>query len=269
MTTRTRADTPSCHEAFGQALRRHLEDREQLLFTSRALSVSEMASVLAHELNQPIGTVVNLLRGIEARLLATGAPVDAEIGEALRIALEQAVFASRIVARIRGYTLARRQRVEALDLAIVVRESLSLLDWDLQRHGVNVSTRLEFTSVRTTGDKVMLQQVLVNLLRNALDAMHATPMHKRRLQVTLAKHGRLARISIEDSGCGLSTEAERRLFAPFHSTKPNGLGIGLNICRSFVELHQGRLWFTRQDAEPGSTFHIELPLDPTNHESTP
>lgn len=269
MTMHTRPDTPPCHEPFGKALRRHLEDREQLLFTSRALSVSEMASVLAHELNQPIGAVVNLLRGIEARLPAASAPADAEIAGALRIALEQALFASRIVARIRGYTLARRPRGDALDLADVVRESLALLDWDLQRHGVSVSTRLADTAVRTTGDKVMLQQVLVNLLRNALDAMHATPTHKRRLQVSLAAHGRQARISIQDSGCGLSTEAERRLFAPFHSTKPNGLGIGLNICRSFVELHQGRLWFTRREAEPGSTFHIELPLDLAAHERTP
>lgn len=269
MTTRTQANAAACHEPFGQALRRHLEDREQLLFTSRALSVSEMASVLAHELNQPIGTVVNLLRGIKARLLAAGAPADAEIGEALRIALEQALFASRIVARIRGYTLARRQRVDALDLAVVVRESLALLDWDLHRHGVSVSSRLTDTDVQMTGDKVMIQQVLVNLLRNALDAMHGTPAHKRRLQVSLSKHGRLARISIQDSGCGVSTEAEHRLFTPFHSTKPNGLGIGLNICRSFVELHQGRLWFTRHDAAPGSTFHIELPLDLTAHESTP
>jgi two-component system sensor kinase FixL len=260
-----------------QAARRHLEDRERLLFTSRTLSVGEMASTLAHELNQPIGTIANVLRGIRTRLeRSAGAPATAaapaEWLPGVQLALDQALFAARIIARIRDYTHSRQPRRDALDLAQVVVESLALLDWELQRDGVQVQLAFTEAPCPVVGDEVMLQQLFVNLLRNALEAMRDNPPDAsgrvpRRLLLRLVheRGGREAVLALRDNGCGLPSDASQRLFVPFQSTKPNGMGIGLNVCRSFVELHQGRLWFSANDeasGEParGCTFHVALPL---------
>lgn len=273
---RTAAGAPNRDDSTGrlereQAARRHLEDRERLLFTSCALSVGEMASTLAHELNQPIGTVANVLRGVQTRLTRAGeAPaVDAAaLLPGLQLALEQTLFAARIIARIREYTHSRQPRRECLDLAGVLRESLALLDWELQRDRVAVELAVADMPCPVLGDEVMLQQLFVNLLRNALEAMRDNAADARRLVVrlTLERGGREVQVSLRDNGCGLPQDAQQRLFVPFQSTKPNGMGIGLNICRSFVELHQGRLWFSANDGgaggEParGCSFHVVLPL---------
>ena len=266
-----------CPDALGedlreQAARRHLEDREKLLFTSRALAVGEMASTLAHELNQPIGTVANVLRGMRARLDKTSPDSSDALAGGVQLALEQALFAARIIARIREYTHSRQPKREALALARVVRESVALLDWELQRDGVELTLQLPAGASPVLGDEVMLQQLFVNLLRNALEAMRDNPPDSegrapRRLALTLTeateRGGRQAVLTVRDNGCGLPQDASQQLFVPFQSTKPSGMGIGLNICRSFVELHQGRLWFTPNDGAPGErgcTFHVALPL---------
>ena len=266
------SSAPAAIEEQQRAARRHLEDRERLLFTSRSLAVGEMASTLAHELNQPIGTVANVLRGLRTRLERQG-PNEELLG-GVRLALEQALFAARIIARIREYTHSRQPRREPLDLGQVVHESVGLLDWELQRDGVQIGLDLAPTPCRVNGDEVMLQQLFVNLLRNALEAMRDNPADAqgratRRLALRLAAERGMAVLSLRDNGCGLPQDAQAQLFVPFQSTKPNGMGIGLNICRSFVELHQGRLWFTPNDdagegseagTERGCTFHVALPL---------
>ena len=273
---------PAANDEQQRAARRHLEDRERLLFTSRSLAVGEMASTLAHELNQPIGTVANVLRGLRSRLERQGA--NEELLGGVKLALEQALFAARIIARIREYTHSRQPRRERLDLGQVVRESVALLDWELQRDGVHVTLDLLPGPCRVNGDEVMLQQLFVNLLRNALEATRDNPIDAqgratRRLALRLAAERGMAVLALRDNGCGLPQDAQAQLFVPFQSTKPNGMGIGLNICRSFVELHQGRLWFTPNDegrkdigAKPcgrpsdqpgtgrGCTFHVALPL---------
>jgi two-component system, LuxR family, sensor kinase FixL len=254
-----------------QAARRHLEDREKLLFTSRTLAIGEMASTLAHELNQPIGTVSNVLRGLHARLAQRGESSDSDLLGALQLALDQALFASRIIARIREYTHSRQPRRDVLDLGRVARESIALMDWEVQRDAVQVRLDLPRDTLLVQADEVMLQQVFVNLMRNALDAMREAPVPAAtpRLVLALAAERGMAVLTVRDNGRGLPADAPA--FVPFQSTKPNGMGIGLNICRSFVELHQGRLWFTPNDTLPGSaapsadeargcTFHVALPL---------
>jgi signal transduction histidine kinase len=271
-----------------EALRRHLEDRERLLFTSRSLAVGEMASTLAHELNQPIGTVANVLRGLRTRLERAGraATDTSAAGEAgsggsiselqggVQLALEQALFAARIIARIREYTQSRTPRRERLDLGHAVQQAVGLLDWEIRRDGVELGFAQPAEPCFVEGDEVMLQQLFVNLLRNALEAMRDNPPDahgraERRLALALQPERAMAVLTVRDNGCGLPQDADDTLFVPFQSTKPNGMGIGLNICRSFVELHQGRLWFTRNDdaaaeggqrGERGCTFHVSLPL---------
>jgi C4-dicarboxylate-specific signal transduction histidine kinase len=243
----------------GRALQRQLDDREQLLFTSRVFSVGEMATTLAHELNQPIGATANLLRGLRSRLARRKPALDAEESAALERALEQVMFAARVITRIREFTHTHQPRHARVDLAALLRASASLLDWDLRRSRAKLTLQLPDGAVLVRGDEVMLQQVLVNLMRNALDAMRADPPEEPTLTLTLCVKGHEAVVQVCDNGCGLGDDAAARLFVPFASSKPTGMGIGLSICRSFVELHQGRLWFTR-NAERGATFHVGLPL---------
>jgi signal transduction histidine kinase len=264
--------------AQGQAVQRHLEDRERLLFTSRVVSVGEMATTLAHELNQPIGAVVNLLRGVQMRLArpeagtgtGTGTAADDEVRQALARATEQALFAARIITRIREYTHSRSPKRARFDLGQVLRASVQLLDWEIARDAVRLELDVPADAEPVVvGDEVMLQQVFVNLARNALDAMRALPAGAPRvLGAQVALTASQVEVAITDTGCGLSDDAEERLFVPFVSTKPSGMGIGLNICRSFVELHQGRLWFSRRQPA-GCAFHVALPLAATRTQGDP
>jgi two-component system sensor histidine kinase DctS len=241
-----------------RVVQRQLDDREQLLFTSRVISVGEMAATLAHELNQPIGATANLLRGLRARLARRAAGLDADEALALDRALEQVMFASRVIARIREFTRSHQPRHARVDLAELLRASASLLDWDLRRTGARISLDLPEGGAFVHGDEVMLQQVIVNLMRNALDAMRTDPPEDPQLSLRLVLRPSEVELQVCDNGCGLGDDAAAKLFVPFVSSKPNGMGIGLSICRSFVELHQGRLWFSR-NADRGATFHLGLP----------
>jgi len=257
--------TPDSHE--GLAVRRHLEDRESLLFTSRSVAVGEMATTLAHEINQPMGAVTNVLRGMRSRIEGTAnrdaAALVKQLGDGVNLALDQVSYASRIITRIREYTQSRKPKRELVDLHEMLRHSLQLLDWDLQRHRIEVSQDWgEGAPPSVVGDGVMLQQVVVNLMRNAMDAMAEAKGGRSlqvRTQLMLSGPTPMVEVAISDTGCGVSEQQEQALFMPFVSTKPNGMGVGLNICRSFVELHQGRLWFQR-NAQSGSTFCMSLPL---------
>jgi C4-dicarboxylate-specific signal transduction histidine kinase len=247
----------------GRALQRQLDDREQLLFTSRVFSVGEMATTLAHELNQPIGAAANLLRGLRSRLARRKPALDGEESAALERTLEQVMVAARVITRIREFTHSHQPRHARVDLAALLRASASLLDWDLRRSRAKLVLQLPDGAVLVRGDEVMLQQVLVNLMRNALDAMRTDPPEEPMLTLTLSVKGHEAVVQVCDNGCGLGDDAAAKLFVPFASSKPTGMGIGLSICRSFVELHQGRLWFTR-NAVRGATFHVGLPLMKTS-----
>jgi two-component system sensor kinase FixL len=242
-----------------RALQRQLDDREQLLFTSRVFSVGEMATTLAHELNQPIGAAANLLRGLRSRLSRRSSSMNAEEAQALDRAIEQVMFAARVIQRIREFTHSHQPRHTRLDLTAMLRASASLLDWDLRRSRARLALELPDGAVQVRGDAVMLQQVVVNLMRNGLDAMRADPPEKPQLSLRLITRAHEVEVQVCDNGCGLNDETAAKLFVPFASSKPTGMGIGLSICRSFVELHQGRLWFTR-NADRGATFHVSLPL---------
>ncbi|CAN7562185.1 sensor histidine kinase [Rhizobacter sp. LjRoot28] len=252
--------------AEAQARQRHLEDRERLLFTSRLLSIGEMATTLAHEINQPIGAAANLLRGAVMRLQrqqgASATAEQASLLQALQRATEQVLFASRVIARIREYTHSHTPQRVPVDVVALLKVCVSLLDWECEREGVDVKVEVPGTPLWTMADEVMLQQLFVNLMRNAIDAMRGCPPGCKALVIDARPEGPQLEVTVRDSGCGISEAAEQTLFVPFVSSKPTGTGIGLNICRSFVELHQGRLWFTRNEDGPGTSFHAALPLLP-------
>lgn len=246
-------DEPSIDDTLVDYLRL----REGLFSTSRRITVSEMASALAHEINQPVGALVNLLSGVDRRL-RRGDSVDERIHGALERALEQAWYTSRVIARIRDFTDARRPRRDAIDLPMLLRAAIDLLDWLFEANRCRVTLELPSAGhpeARVIGDETMLQQVFVNLLRNAVEAMRATPLDQRRIKVSMHVEAQRVAVEIEDRGHGLSDDEP---FLPLATSKPDGMGIGLHICRSFVELHQGRVWLS-QNRGPGCTAHTSLP----------
>ena len=248
--------------ADGESAARHLSDRERLLFVSRSMSVGEMASILAHELNQPIGSIANLLRGVALRL-DSGTGDAAILRPAIAQGIEQAMYAAGILARVREYVEPRQPRREVIALPALVAAAIALLDWEVRRDGIAVSL-VDLTDPcqgRVAGDPVMLQQVVVNLARNAIEAMRGMPGAERSLQVETALDDDMVVLRISDRGCGIDPQAEARLFTPFFTTKPDGTGLGLHVCRSIVELHQGRLWFDTS-AERGCTVCVALPVLP-------
>ncbi len=240
------------------ATQRYLEDREQLFSISRSVSVSEMATTLAHEINQPIGTISNLLRGIRMRLKKSGNH-SSDVSKAIDRAIDQTRFAAKIITRIRDYTHSRQPRKQSLDLSALVRACVSLMDWEIKRESIKLKMDTGNKPIPVSGDEVMLQQVFVNLIRNAIDAMTESPHADRVLHIDILIDDREAEVMIMDTGCGLSAAAETSLFVPFVSNKPSGMGVGLNICRSFIELHQGRLWLSSNEG-CGCTSHVILPL---------
>jgi signal transduction histidine kinase len=252
---------------LARAMQRQLDDREQLLFTSRVISVGEMATTLAHELNQPIGATANLLRGLRSRLARRADVLDRNEASALDRAIEQVMFAARVITRIREFTHSHQPKHKKLDLVALLRSSASLLDWDLRRSGAKLVLELPSQEVHVRGDEVMLQQVVVNLMRNALDALRSDPPADPQVTLHLALRPGEVEVQVRDNGCGLGDEAAAKLFVPFASSKPSGMGIGLSICRSFVELHQGRLWFSR-NTDRGATFHVSVPRLVSKSEST-
>lgn len=240
------------------AIQRYLEDRERLFSTSRTISVSEMATTLAHEINQPIGTIANLLRGVRLRLDGIES-VPPEVTLAIEQAVEQAHYAANIISRIRDYTHSRKPTNQSLDLAELVRASVSLLDWEIVREGIDLQLKLDCRALMIAADETMLQQVFVNLLRNAIESMRESGKPSRSLSITIKQDGEEVEVSIADNGIGLSEQAQNQLFVPFVSSKSTGMGVGLNICRSFIELHQGKLWLS-QNEEGGCTSHVLVPL---------
>ena len=248
------------------ALHDYLHARDDLFSTSRRLGVSEMATTLAHEINQPIGTIANVLRGVSLRLARPEPDLEAVRG-ALDAATSQARHAASVVARIRDFAQARRPRRERLDVVGAVRGATSLLDWLLASEGCALRIDAPHAAVEVEGDPTMLRQVFVNLVRNGVEAMRAVPRGERTLSVAVRVEAGRVRVSVADSGPGLGIGTDS-LFVPFVSTKADGTGVGLNICRSFVELHQGRLWLSPDgagatdgtDGPGGCTAHVELPL---------
>ena len=238
-------------------LQSYLQAREEMFTTSRTISISEMATTLAHEINTPVATLSNLIQGLKARL-GRHPSIAPEIMAALDSAEEQALFTSDVIKRIRDFTQARTPSRQVLSVKELVAEAASLLDWYFVLHGCRLDLQINDGAAAVKGDKVMLQQVMLNVLKNAADAMTDTMAEQRTVHVTLELRATRLRIVVRDHGAGLD-DAKDSLFTPFVSSKPDGMGVGLNICRSFLDLHGGRLWLA--DAEGGGCRTlVELPV---------
>ncbi len=239
-----------------QAEERARQQQDRLQSTARLVAMGEMASSIAHELNQPLAAISSYCTAA-VNLLRNRAPAT-EVLPALDKAVEQARRAGRVVRRI--YSLARRSenRFELLHLEERVDAALSLIEADVRRTGIRITLDLR-APILVEGDPVLLEQALFNILRNAIESMRNTAFDQRLISIKLACADGYALLTIADRGCGIDAGVADKLFDPLFTTKPEGMGMGLAICRSVMENHRGRLTF---EANPGggTVFHILLPM---------
>jgi signal transduction histidine kinase len=217
-----------------------------------------MASTLAHEINQPIGTINNLLYGIKSRL-ERFSNIDQSVFTAIEKSIEQTKFTSDIISRIRDYTQSRQPKITQIEIKSLIDKCISLMDWEMRNTDVEIKYFDNIQNISIIGDELMLQQVLVNLVRNGMDSNTESSASEGKIKISTSLNNGYVEISIEDNGKGMTEEEANNIFIPFASTKTTGMGIGLNICRSFIELHKGKLWLTKNNTS-GCTSHILLPL---------
>ncbi|WP_437970128.1 ATP-binding protein [Sorangium sp. So ce260] len=232
--------------------------QEELACLDRVSAMSELAASIAHELNQPLAAILSNAQAAQ-RLLARASPDVAEARAALDDIVADDRRAAKVIQRMRAMLRKGERGAAALDLNELVRAARRLLGGAALRAGATLQTALAPGLPRVRGDGAELQQVLCNLLVNALDAVSCRPPEARRVvvQTRVDDAGRVE-LSVEDSGEGVPPEDLERIFEPFFTTKARGLGVGLAISRSIVEAHGGRLWAERGPGE-GATFRCALP----------
>ena len=231
--------------------------REELAHALRVMTLGELTASFAHEINQPLTAIMTNAQA--TRRLLDAEEVKPEIADALTDIAEDAKRASQIIRRLR--TLFRKEHEErtAVDINTLIADVVSLLRADLQRRTISVSFALAETMPPVLGDSVQLQQVMLNLVVNACEAIAATEGAPRAIliETSQAEPGRLA-IAVRDSGIGVKETELERIFEHFVTSKPQGLGMGLAISRSIVQAHGGRIWATANHNR-GLTLHVELP----------
>ncbi len=252
------------------------QQEEKMQFTSRLTTMGEMASSLAHELNQPLSAISNYCMGVVKRLQGAGdSDMSREILPALEKASEQAIRAGTIIQRIRGFVKRSEPQREMTSITEIINDAVGLLEIEANRHRLSIVSSIAENLPEVPVDPVLILQVLVNLLKNALDSVReaypsssrwSAPPVKIAADLDTSTFPAMLRIQVSDTGGGIAESVIDRMFEPFFSTKAEGMGMGLNICRSIIESHHGRLWAKNQmDPErtklAGCAFTILLPLE--------
>jgi PAS domain S-box-containing protein len=238
--------------------RRNLEIQLELAHANRIATLGQLSASIAHELNQPLtGIITNC--GTCLRML-TSDPLDfAGAQEAVRRTMRDGNRAADVVERLRDLFNRKKPASESVDLNEATREVIALLLAEFQNRQVIVRAELADGLQRVTADRIQIQQVVLNLLRNALDAMSTVDDRPRDLLIrTEREEGGWVRLSVTDAGIGFDPQTVNKLFDAFYSTKTDGMGVGLSVSRSIIENHQGRLWAVLNDG-PGATFSFSVP----------
>ena len=238
------------------------QQQEQLQFTSRLVTMGEMASTLAHELNQPLAAIASYNTGC-LNLLAKDNPDTQDIRQALEKLGVQAQRAGRIIRRVHDFVRKSEPRRAPIELSEIIDDCIGFIEAEARKRHVTLESRVAALPP-VLADRLMLEQVMLNLIRNAMDAMAGTPAAQRLLQVSATSGDNEVLVSIADNGCGIAPEVREKLFTAFFTTKPEGMGVGLSICRSIIEFHRGRLWVEENTLSPGGSgtiFRFTLPLE--------
>jgi PAS domain S-box-containing protein len=232
--------------------------RAQLAHVARVTSLGVLTASIAHELNQPLSGIITNANTCQRMLAADPPDVDGA-RETARRTIRDGNRASEMIARLRGLFSKKESTTESVDLNEATREVIALSSSELQRNQVIVQSELADDLPTITGDRIQLQQVIVNLLRNASDAMVGAHERPRQLLIrTEREDGDRVRVMVRDTGVGFDRESMDKLFDAFYTTKRDGMGIGLSVSRSIVEKHHGRLWAEPNDG-PGATFSFSIP----------
>jgi two-component system sensor kinase FixL len=225
-----------------QDIERRLQElQEELIHVARISAMGTMASALAHELNQPLTAVANFVMAAQALLAIDQPEAQAEARGALADATTEAVRAGQIVRRLRDFVARGETERQIVSLTRLIEEATALALVGAIQHGVRVEMNLDPAVSQVLVDRVQIQQVLLNLIRNAIEAMVGGELRKLVISTT-ALSDEEVELSVADTGPGLADQIAEHLFEPFFSTKAEGLGVGLAICRTIIEAHGGRLW---------------------------
>jgi C4-dicarboxylate-specific signal transduction histidine kinase len=233
------------------------ETQTELAHVTRVMTMGELAASIAHEVNQPLaGIVIN--GNACLRWLAGESPNLAEAREAAQRIIRDGTRASEIISRIRALAKKTSTLAERVDLTEAIREVLALCQGEARKHGVALHAKFPGDLPPVRGDRVLIQQVVLNLVMNGTEAMRDVQQRPRELVIQAQAEADRVRVAVHDSGIGLDSHAVERIFDPLYTTKPGGLGMGLSISRTIVENHGGRLSVVAHDG-PGATFEFTLP----------
>jgi PAS domain S-box-containing protein len=234
----------------------------ELAHVTRVTTLGQLTAMIAHEINQPLGAIVNYGSAC-LRLLKSGHANLTEIASALSAIVEDADRASAIIARIRALSKKAPPEMAVLQVRDLVTDILPLVRHELTGRRIALTTALPGDLSPILGDRIQLQQVLLNLMLNGIEAMNEVPEDRRQLIIGARSHisgdKSFVLVTVTDSGIGLKAEDLPRLFETFYTTKAHGLGMGLAISRSIIEAHGGRLWATK-NAPQGAVFQFALPI---------
>ncbi len=241
--------------------RRHLSE---LAHVSRLSSMGELTSALAHELNQPLASILSYAQAC-LRLLRSGNADTSELQAALRRVERNTERAGQIIRHLRDLARKGEPQRTSVHVNYLVREIYRLLRPEARQQQITLLLDLAPDLDPVELDNIQIQQVILNFVRNGIDAVNASPSEKREIVIRTCRSDDGIEIAVSDTGTGIAPEVAERVFEPFVTTKPHGLGIGLSISRSIVDAHGGRLWAT-PNAERGTTFHMFLPGGEDAHE---
>ena len=231
----------------------------EALHISRLSTIGELASGISHELNQPLCAILTHTN-VCLRTIKTGIKDTDRFTKNLETIASQTKFAGEIIRRIRGFARKRRSHRTIVDINEVISEVSGFMESDIRHNGIELKLKPAETTPMVLADSVQLKQVLMNLVRNAIEAMENIDAQERRLTIhTSLASGDMLEVAVSDTGVGLLPEASGRMFESFFSTKPNGLGIGLSISRSIIEAHGGTL-SAHANTDGGSRFKFTLPI---------
>jgi two-component system sensor kinase FixL len=231
--------------------------RERLAHVGRLGTLGEMAAGIAHEINQPLTAITNYARACQ-RMLRAGRSAEPQLVDALDKVSVQAKRAGEVIRKLRSLSRKHDTHREPVNVNELILDVVRLAETEARLRGLNVRLELAEPSCAVVADVVQIQQVVLNLLRNGMEAMDDADGEGDLVLRTAVHAGSEVEVAVTDHGTGVSEELEEQLFQPFFTTKESGMGIGLSICRSIIESHGGRLWFTR-NLDRGTTFRFTLP----------
>ena len=232
--------------------------RDELARVNRITTIGELSTSIAHEVNQPLSAIVSNAQA--AMRLLRQSPTDTEeVAAALHDIANDGNRAAGIINRVRSLARKEQPISEPLELNEEVREVLRLAAPDAENRGVVINQEFDDALPSIIGDKIEIQQVILNLLMNAAQAMQDVNPESRHITVRTTHDARFVQLTIEDGGVGLADDQLRRIFDPFFTTRSGGIGMGLSISQSIIESHEGKIWAT-QNADRGATFHVRFPI---------